>query len=183
MKKEYWAILLVLFVWSSCGNKNRHETNDKQGFQMDTVKSGGVQRMQVSDSQTDIKFHGKEYHISIHRAPCDSLTKVDDQAGESFADNEITLVITRSNGEKVFSKKFTKRSFSTVVEESFLAKSVLEGMVYDKVSDNGIVLAASVCYPQTDLYVPLSITVTPDGRMSVAKEEILDENYTGEDSI
>lgn len=183
MKKVYWVALLLIFVWTSCGNKTQPGTDDKQGFQMDSVKTGGIQRMQVSDSQTDIKFRGKDYHISIHRTPCDSLKLVNDQTGESFADNEITLVITRNNGEKVFSKTFTKRSFGSVVDENFLSKSVLEGMVYDKVSDNGIVLAASVCYPQTDLYVPLSITITPEGRMSVAKEEILEENYTGEESI
>lgn len=183
MKKEYWAVMLMIFVWASCGNKVQPGTDEKQGFQMDSVKTGGIQRMQVSDSQTDIKFRGKDYHISIHRTPCDSLNLVDDQAGGSFADNEIALVITRNNGEKFFSKTFTKRSFTSVIDESFLAKSVLEGMVYDKVSDNGIILAASVCYPQTDLYVPISITIAPDGRMSIAKEEVLDENYTGEEAI
>ncbi|MEO5097471.1 DUF4738 domain-containing protein, partial [Bacteroides thetaiotaomicron] len=44
----------------------------------------------------------------------------------------------------------------------------------------GIVYAASVCYPQTDLYVPLSITVTADGKMSIKKVDMLEDDYTEE---
>ncbi|MDC7146957.1 DUF4738 domain-containing protein, partial [Bacteroides ovatus] len=43
-----------------------------------------------------------------------------------------------------------------------------------------IVYAASVCYPQTDLYMPLSITITADGKMSIQKVDILEEDYDDE---
>ena len=52
--------------------------------------------------------------------------------------------------------------------------------VYDKTTPEGIVYAASVCYPQTDLYVPLSITVTADGKMSIKKVDMLEDDYTEE---
>lgn len=183
MNKGYLIVLFMAFIWTSCSNKDHSKMADQQGFQIDTIAAGGMQRMQVSDNETDVKMRGVDYHISIHRAPCDSLQHVKDPNGGAFIDNEITLCITRNRGEQVFLKTFTKKSFASLVEDNFLSKSILEGMVYDKVSDQGIVLAASVCYPQTDLYVPLSITIAPDGRMSMFKEEILDENYTGEDSI
>ena len=53
--------------------------------------------------------------------------------------------------------------------------SILEGLVYDKTTPQGIVYAASVCYPQSDLNIPLSITVSADGRISLAKEELLED--------
>ena len=58
-----------------------------------------------------------------------------------------------------------------------MAKSILEGIVYDKTTPEGIVYAASICYPQTDLYVPISITISPDGKISMKKEELLEEVY------
>ena len=81
---------------------------------------------------------------------------------------------------QVFNKTFTKNDFSSVVDADFLAKSVLEGIVYDKTTPQGTVYAASVCYPQTDLYVPLSITITADGKMSIQKVDMLEDAYEEE---
>ena len=52
---------------------------------------------------------------------------------------------------------------------------ILEGLVYDKTTPKGIVYAASICYPQTDLYIPLSLTITPDGKITMMKEELLED--------
>ena len=97
----------------------------------------------------------------------------------AYVDNKIVLRITRG-GENVLNKTFTKNDFSSVVDANFLSKSVLEGIVYDKTTPEGIVYAASVCYPQTDLYVPLSITVSADGKMSIKKVDMLEEDYPEE---
>ena len=77
-------------------------------------------------------------------------------------------------------KTFTKNDFSSVVDAKFLSKSILEGIVYDKTTPQGIVYAASVCYPQTDLYMPLSITITADGKMSIQKVDMLEEDLNDE---
>ena len=80
----------------------------------------------------------------------------------------------------MLNKTFTKNDFSSVVDANFLSKSILEGIVYDKTTPQGIVYAASVCYPQTDLYMPLSITITADGKMSIRKVDMLEEDYDDE---
>ena len=67
--------------------------------------------------------------------------------------------------------------FRSVVDAKFLSNSILEGIVYDKTTSQGIVYAASVCYPQTDLYMPLSITITSDGKMNIKKVDMLEEEY------
>ena len=58
----------------------------------------------------------------------------------------------------------------------------MEGIVFDKTTPQGIVYAASVCYPQTDLYMPLSIIITADGKMSIQKVDMLEEEYDDEPS-
>ena len=52
--------------------------------------------------------------------------------------------------------------------------------LYDKTTPQGIIYAASICYPQTDLYVPLRLTVSADGKISMAKEELLEDVYEEE---
>lgn len=166
-----------LFCLSACTNKAKKEQVAPTQKQ-DTIDANGVQRMQASHEKKDIKFKGKIFHVSLNRTPNDSLPRVKTDAGDTFADNQITLHITGSKGQFVFSKTFTKRSFSSLVEEDFLTRSVLEGMVFDKVTPKGLVFAASICFPETDLYVPVSVTITSDGTMSMVKEEVLEDLYS-----
>ena len=77
---------------------------------------------------------------------------------------------------------FSKESFASLVDARFLKYAILEGLVYDKTTPQGIIYAASICYPQSDLYVPLRLTVSADGKISMAKEELLEEVY-GEDAV
>ena len=126
-----------------------------------------------------IKFKGRDYHSLVSRTPDESLPHVSNEMGDTYVDNKIVLRITRGS-ENVLNKTFTKNDFSSVVDAKFLSKSILEGIVYDKTTPEGIVYAASVCYPQTDLYVPLSITVTADGKMSIKKVDMLEDDYTEE---
>ena len=135
--------------------------------------------MQTSKSEIDIKFKGKDYRSFVSRTPDESLPHVTNEMGDTYMDNKIVLRLTRG-GESVFNKTFTKNDFSSVGDADFLAKSVLEGIVYDKTTPQGIVYAASVCYPQTDLYVPLSITITADGKMSIQKVDMLEDAYEEE---
>ena len=51
-------------------------------------------------------------------------------------------------------------------------------MVFDKIVDNKFSFAASVCYPLTDLYFPMEITISSDGVISMAKEELMEEAYS-----
>ena len=51
------------------------------------------------------------------------------------------------------------------------------------IRDRGIIYAASICYPQSDLYVPLRLTVSADGKISMAKEELLEEVYGEENGM
>ena len=177
-KLVYWLLLPLAVAVSACGGKKGIE-NQTLLARIDSIDAHGLQRMQTSKSETNFKFKGKEYHSFVSRTPDESLPHVTNEMGDTYVDNKIVLRLTRGN-ETVLNKTFTKNDFSSVVDAKFLSKSILEGLVYDKTTSQGIVYAASVCYPQTDLYMPLSITITADGKMSIRKVDMLDENLNDE---
>lgn len=171
------SLFALLFILAACAGKATQQ-DEKRALQIDSVSNNGVQHMQVSHSEQNVKLKGKDYHLFIRRMPADSLPHVKNDMGDIYADNTITLRITRNKGEKVFSKTFTKQDFSSVVSGNLLPQCILEGMVFDKTTPQGIVLAASISVPQTDLYVPVSITISPDGKMTMVKEEEMEDTYT-----
>lgn len=182
MRKLIYLLLLPLVVAvSACSGKKENASHESVLVKMDSIDAHGLQRMQTSKSEIDIKFKGKDYHSLVSRTPDESLPHVSNEMGDTYVDNKILLRLTRGK-ESVLNKTFTKNDFSSVVDERFLSKSVLEGIVFDKTTPQGIVYAASVCYPQTDLYVPLSITVSADGKMSIKKVDILEEDLEQEAS-
>ncbi len=182
MRKLIYLLLLPLaVVATACGGKKGTSNNESTLATMDSVDAHGLQRMQTSKSEIDFKFKGKDYHSMVLRTPDENLPHVVNEMGDTYVDNKIVLRLTRGS-EKVFDKTFTKNDFSSVVDAKFLSNSVLEGIVYDKTTPQGIVYAASVCYPQTDLYMPLSITITADGKMSIQKVDMLEEEYDDESS-
>ena len=111
--------------------------------------------------------------MSVERTPADDLPKVKSDMG-LFADNRISVKITRSDGSVLFTRTFTKSDFASYLPESYLKRSVLEGIVFDDVTTsekNEITLAGSVCYPMSDLYIPFKVTVDQSGKMSIRKDE------------
>lgn len=174
-------MLSLAVAVTACGGKKGNKDNESVLVKMDSIDAHGLQRMQTSKSETDIKFKGKEYHSLVSRTPDESLPHVTNEMGDTYVDNKIVLRLTRGDAT-VLNKTFTKKDFASVVEADFLSKSVLEGIVFDKTAPQGIVYAASVCYPQTDLYVPLSITITADGKMSIKKVDVLEEGLDEEAS-
>lgn len=184
MKREIGFIFIILLLFSavSCSDKKTNPDNTATAFQIDSVDAHGIQRMQVSRSEQKVKMNGKDYVIRISRVPADSLPFVKNEQGDICVDNKITLSITRDKGERVLNKVFTKQSFAGLVEAGFLSKSILEGMVFDKVASAGFVFAASVSFPQTDLYVPVSVVISPSGNISLSKDELMDDTYIGEEN-
>lgn len=175
MKQLYFIFVVVLCMATGCGSKkDASGDSDQHIFQIDSVhRVTGVQRMQVSRTNQDIVCNGKKYRLFIDRSPSDSLKKVKSDAG-IFTDNRIVLKIARENGTTLFSKTFTKQNFASLIPDRYLTHSILEGMVFDdeKTSNSkNIILAASVSIPMTDLYIPFSIIITPDGKMTMERDE------------
>lgn len=167
------AALLVV----ACTSRNRNG-DEVQVLMQDSVAASAPQRMQVSDTEVTITYKGREYNSSVVRRPDDRLPVVKNEQGEKFVDNSIALRIT-CGGKQIVNRVFTKENFASLVDAQFMKHAILEGLVYDKTLPQGIVYAGSICYPQTDLYIPFRLTVSADGEISMAKEELLEEVYEG----
>ncbi len=172
-------LLLIVFaclLWNCTGKKPSSNVSDEQTvFQIDKVdEQTGLQRMQSSQFSDVIEAGGKKYQLYIERSATDSLPHVKSEMG-LFADNRVVLNIKRNDQSNLYNKIFTKRDFASLLTESYLEKSVLEGLVFDhektESANGNIVLAASVSFPMTDLYVPFTIIITPSGKMSIERDE------------
>ena len=179
MKYCYGLLLALLLVVAGCKEKKENQKSHEQLiFQMEAVdEKTGLQRMQVSKIKQQIVCQNKKYQLSIDRVPCDSLPQVKGEGG-MFADNVITLHIQREKGGKVVYKRFTKRDFKAFLPEAFYKNSILEGVVFDEESTEQakeIILAASVCVPMSDIYVPFSIKVSSKGGLTIQRNESMEE--------
>ena len=166
----YILVCASVIFFTACSSQDKNKKDGTQVLMQDSTEIAGPQRMQVSDVKTSFTYKGKEYQSSVVRRPDESLPIVKNEQGEKFVDNRITLRIT-CGGKQVVDKVFTKDNFASLVDAKFMKYSILEGLVYDKTTPQGIIYAASVCYPQSDLYVPIRLTITADGKISMAKEE------------
>lgn len=59
--------------------------------------------------------------------------------------------------------------------------AILEGLIYDKTTTEGFIYIVSISYPQSDLYVPIKLTITTNGSIRMEKEELIENQYTEEE--
>lgn len=146
----------------------------KQAETEEPARQSGPQSMQVSDVTEEFVYRGRHYQSTVLRQPDENLPTVTDDAGVEYVDNRISLKLV-CDGKVLADKVFTKQNFAAWVKADFLSHAILEGLVYDTATPEGIVYAASVCYPQTDLYVPFRIVVASDGTLAIRQEDLLED--------
>ncbi len=168
----------AVLLCSGCGGNDRQtETGYSEYEKPDTANA--VQEMRDYHYSAEVKVGRTRYTYDIVRETSDTLPPVTGDDGERYADNYIRLRVNRE-GKEIFNKAFTKRHFKSYVEESFISRAILEGMAFDKADNGNLRFAASVSYPASDIYIPLSITVAPDGSYQITKDEILDTVVTAD---
>lgn len=130
--------------------------------------------MQRYADRRDINWAGSRLTCEIIRTPDRSLPMVKDDNGQQHIDNRITLTIKRRDGSVFLSREFTKATFDSYITDDYRKRGTLEGLVFDHIDGPNLRFAASVSFPQTDEYIPLTIVITPQGSMSVAVDNELD---------
>ncbi|KAA6345736.1 hypothetical protein EZS27_006724 [termite gut metagenome] len=177
MKRRVSHIILVtITVLLAACTANTRKHNDKQVLIYMDNGSPEEQRLEAFQDAQSISLNNIEYNSYITRTPGDSLPRVTDKDGNVYIDNEITLRITRENNIQIFNRTFTKNSFVSFVSSEFLQEAILERIVYNKTSTDGIEYAVSLCYPQTDLYMPIFIIIDSYGNMTLQTEETTEED-------
>lgn len=130
--------------------------------------------MPQSEVTNHIQFQGKTCEIQVSRIPDESLPIIQNEQGDKFIDNRITIRIN-SQGQPILNQSFTKANFSSILNGRFLKEAILEGIVYDTIDSDHILFAASVSYPESDLYVPIRLSVKSNGKISIEKNDLINE--------
>jgi hypothetical protein len=179
MKKiQLLAALLMAVLAISCGKKK--ESKDIIVPTVEEVKPKAPISMQPYDQKQEVEWLDKSYQVIINRVADDSLRMVQDETGQKFIDNRITLRVIRADGSVFFKKVFTKSSFDAQLDDDYRQTGILEGLVFDKVDGNNLVFAGSVSHPQTDEYIPLVVTVSNFGNVTIKRDDQMDTNSTQE---
>lgn len=184
MKNPLGWIVVVAFLAGAAGC-NEAKEQGKTGrqevlLQTDTVWGREVKQLRSQVVDETVLFRKKEYRIHIKREADNSLTMVKTEEGETFKDNRILLQIKTEAERIVFSKVFRKESFASMVEARFMPYVMLDGLAFDKTSEKGFHFVAGMSYPQSDFYVPISIVISPDGKLTMFKTDFMEETSTEE---
>ena len=179
MKKiQLLAVLLMAVLAISCSKKK--ESKDIIVPTAEVVKPKAPISMQPYNQQQEVEWLDKSYQVIINRVADDSLQMVQDETGQKFVDNRITLRVIRADGSVFFKKVFTKGNFDAQLDDDYRKTGILEGLVFDKVDGNNLVFVGSVSHPQTDEYIPLVVTVSNFGNISIKRDDQMDTNSTQE---
>ena len=170
------ALLMVALMISSCGKKK--ESKDIIVPTVEEVKPKDPISMQPYNQQQQVEWLDKHYQVFIDRVADDSLRMVEDETGQKFIDNRINLRVVRADGSVFFKQEFTKSSFDALLDDDYRQTGILEGLVFDKVDGNNLVFAGSVSHPQTDEYIPLVVTVSNFGKVTIKRDDLMDTYST-----
>lgn len=164
-------ILAACFITIACRNNEKTEAsyNDYEKPE----NSNEVQKMKTYHYNANIKAFGTTFQYDIVREVNDTLPVIKDDTGQRYADNNIRLKINQNNKE-IFNKLFTKNTFRSYLDKDFIQHAILEGMAFDRVTPEGLRFSASVSYPNSDIYIPLAITIAKDGSYHIVKDDVLD---------
>lgn len=166
------ALIAVPLLLSSCGKKQQHEDIIVQDTEV--PKPQAPIRMQDYRQATDVQWLGKQYQVEVSRTASDSLAMVKDELGQQFVDNRIVLKVIRQDGSVFCTKTFTKAAFNSCLDDDYRKTGILEGLVFDKVEGNQLFFAASVSHPQTDEYIPLVVTLSNFGEVSISRDDTIE---------
>lgn len=176
------AIMVTLAM--SCGEKK--STTDIITHKETKKAPATPIMMQNYDHSETVEWLGKQYRVNISRRAEGDSSLVQDDSGNKYHNNRITVRITRPDGSDFFDKTFTKADFTSVVSSDYRQKSTLLGIVLDHAEGGNLYLAASIGSPDalSDEYLPLLITVSRTGGISIAKDNRPDEaNEQAEEDI
>lgn len=173
-------LCLLLMGISSCSRKSSTNTDNRDSLlAYDETMRGGVIEMNRFVIKDTVRYGMHLYEYKIVREADSTLAKVQDQESKNiYMDNHILLTIKKDSMD-FFRKTFVKRDFQEYLDNNFLQNGILEGFVFDSPVGEGLRFATSVSYPQSDMYIPLLVTIDFNGGISIKKDNYM-ENEMGD---
>jgi hypothetical protein len=111
---------------------------------------------------------------SIERECAEDLPIVEDEYGVKYKDNRYALDI-RKDGNKLFSKKFTKADFNSKLSEDFKKYGIIDGMRFNRAEEGKLYFNTCVSYPESDMTCPFLLIIGPDGSYSIEHDTTVED--------
>lgn len=143
----------------------------------------GPKRMSGYERTETVDWNGGTYKIIVKRSSTDGIFT--DDNGKKYYDNTFSLTILRPDGTEFVHREFTKQSYSGIVDDSYLSKSTALGLALLEVEDGKLVLLGSVGCPDelSDDFIPISITISGDGTVSMKQSDNNGDSMENEDGV
>lgn len=175
MKNILSVLVVSTFLFAACsGSAGKQSAETRMAQNSAEPVSKGPISMQLSEVKETFQYKGKNYQSHVVRRPDNALPMVTNDEQQQFVDNVISVKLT-CEGKQILSRTFTKKDFLYLVDATFARQAILEGIVFNETNDAGICYAASLGHPESDLYQPIRMVITPSGTLSIALEEELVE--------
>ena len=125
-----------------------------------------------------VSWLGHNVKITTERLADKDLSLVQDENGNKYYDNKITLKIQRSDGSIFLERVFYKSDFSKLIDTSADKTTALLGVVFDRINGDHLLFAASLGSPDnmSDEFIPLVLKVSKSGSLSIYKDTQMDTN-------
>ncbi len=176
MKKTmtYCLMLLVAIAVASCKDKKKDDliivSKPAAEQKQETRSTGGMQQ------EKTVSWAGARYTVKLSLKADPTLDKATDGVADYY-DNRATLTILRPDGTTFLERSFTKADFKNYVDNAFYKDGALLAIVFDKVEAGNLKFAVTVGNPDkaSDEFVPLELSVSPTGGVTIKKIEDVDE--------
>lgn len=165
--------LALVFVLTGCKKEVKEDTKPSDTVLEQMQEVDGIRRTPESTLTGKVEYRGLPYEYTIQRVPDTDLPTVQDEDGHKYYDNKISVLVKRDGGE-FYNHTFHKESFHSYLDDDFLTRGILEGLVFDKVEADGLHFAASVSYPMSDMYIPLVVILDADGGITIKQDTNMD---------
>ena len=174
MTKSLFMVIATGLLLSLVACSEKKKSADIITQHVEKVVPQGPERMQEYNDSREVAWIGKQYKVTVHRQPADSLPMVKDETGQKFVDNIISVSVLRADGTKFFSRTFKKSDFLNYLDDDYSKTGILEGLVFDKAEGDWLEFAASVCHPHTDEYIPLVVKLSRMGQVTIQRDTQMD---------
>lgn len=175
MKKAILYSLPLLFLGLvSC--KDKPQSNIIIAHRPMVVHQQKPQAIGDAMRTNNISWVGSKYTVKVS-VKCDTSLPLATDGATKYYDNRVNINILRTDGTSFFNRTFTKADFKPYVDDDYYNGGALIGIVFDKVDGESLKFAVSVGNPDktTDEFVPLKLTVSHLGGVSIEKANNEDE--------
>lgn len=173
--KRIAFLCVVAFLIAACGKK-QESRNIIVSKQQVTQAPKKKEKMEDVDYNWSVDWVGSTYTVFVHRFADESLPMVEDEYGNKYYDNRVSVKVIRKDGSEFFNKTFSKTDFSSCLDDNFRRNGALLGLLFVEAVGDDLKFGGSVGSPDplSDEYIPLVMKLNRMGTVHVSRDTELD---------